>query len=243
MKVNKWDGSAASSEQELLKEWRSYFDLLLNNDNGITPHPSSSRGPDKHWLPISRGDLWSNCSHKNNQGHSFGLCHYCWGTASSNAWCHSRHVLCFEVYTSLSPPRQWITNVVIPLPKKGDLSLMKNCRGISRMSMSTKVYNRILLNGIRPHVGCLLSEASGRDSRVVTRPRQSRRYPANMLSDLDFADDFTPLTEGEVWLPRLWNNAIFIIWRRTVCSRGIASLSPSRTVGRDIPPSTPYCMC
>ena len=93
MKVNKWDGSAASSEQELLKEWRSYFDLLLNNDNGITPHPSSSRGPDKHWLPNSRGDLWSNCSHKNNQGHCFGLCHYCWGTAWSNAWCHSRHVL------------------------------------------------------------------------------------------------------------------------------------------------------
>jgi len=68
---------------------------------------------------------------------------------------------------------------------------MTNYRGISRMSIATKVYNRILLNGIRPHVDCLLGEASGRDSRVVTRPRQSRRYPANMISDLDFPDDFT----------------------------------------------------
>lgn len=60
------------------------------------------------------------------------------------------------------------------------------------MSIATKVYNTILLNGIRPPVDYLLGEASGPDSGVVTRPRQSRRYPANMLNDLDFADDFTP---------------------------------------------------
>ena len=59
------------------------------------------------------------------------------------------------------------------------------------MSIATKVYNRILLNGIRPHVDCLLGQVFGPDSGVVTRPRQSRRFPANMLNDLDFADDFT----------------------------------------------------
>jgi len=26
------------------------------------------------------------------------------------------HAFCFEVYTSLSPPRQWITYVLTPLP-------------------------------------------------------------------------------------------------------------------------------
>ena len=60
------------------------------------------------------------------------------------------------------------------------------------MSIATRVYKKILLNGIRPHVDYLLGEASGPDSGVVTRPRQSRRYPANILNDLDFADDFTP---------------------------------------------------
>ena len=62
------------------------------------------------------------------------------------------HAFYSEVYTSLSPPRQWITNVIIPLPKKGDLSLMTNYRGIPLMSIAAKVYNKILLNRIRPHV-------------------------------------------------------------------------------------------
>ncbi len=47
-------------------------------------------------------------------------------------------------------------NVIIPLPKKGDLSLMTNYRGISLMSIAAKVYNKILLNRIRPHIDPLL---------------------------------------------------------------------------------------
>lgn len=37
VKVKKRDGSAASSEQEVLEEWRNYFGALLNNDNGTIP--------------------------------------------------------------------------------------------------------------------------------------------------------------------------------------------------------------
>ena len=38
-------------------------------------------------------------------------------------------------------------------------------------------------------VDYILGKASGPDSGVVAVPRQSRRYPAKMLNDLDFADD------------------------------------------------------
>lgn len=78
------------------------------------------------------------------------------------------HAFCSEVYTSLSPPRQWITNVIIPLPKKGDLSLMTDYRGISLMSIAAKVYNKILLNRIRPHVDPIL-----RKSQAGFRPGRS----------------------------------------------------------------------
>ena len=37
VKVKKRDGSAASSEQELLEKWRNYFGSLLNNDNRTIP--------------------------------------------------------------------------------------------------------------------------------------------------------------------------------------------------------------
>ncbi|XP_072015089.1 uncharacterized protein [Amphiura filiformis] len=42
-------------------------------------------------------------------------------------------------------------------------------------------------------VDYLLGKACGPDSRVVTCPRQSRRYPAKLLNDLDFADDIALL--------------------------------------------------
>ena len=52
----------------------------------------------------------------------------------------------------------WTTNIIIPLQKKGDHSLMTNYRGISLMSIVTKVYNRILLNRIRPVVDPVLRQ-------------------------------------------------------------------------------------
>ncbi|KAI8486765.1 hypothetical protein Bbelb_355130 [Branchiostoma belcheri] len=52
--------------------------------------------------------------------------------------------------------QQWTTNVIVPLPKKGDLSLMTNYRGISLMSIAAKVYNKILLTRIREHVDPIL---------------------------------------------------------------------------------------
>ena len=45
---------------------------------------------------------------------------------------------------------------IIPIPKKGDLSLPSNYRGITLSSIAAKVYNRMLLNRIRPFVDPLL---------------------------------------------------------------------------------------
>ena len=38
------------------------------------------------------------------------------------------------------------------MPKKGDLTLLTNYRGISMMSTGAKMYNKVLLNRIRPMV-------------------------------------------------------------------------------------------
>ena len=66
------------------------------------------------------------------------------------------HDFCSEVFSTLIPPSQWTTSVIVPLPKKGDLSLMTNYRGISLLSITAKVYNKILLNRIRDHVDPIL---------------------------------------------------------------------------------------
>jgi len=50
VKVKKQDGSAPSSENELLEEWKSFFSSLLNNDNGLIP--SEVPQPAANDLPI-----------------------------------------------------------------------------------------------------------------------------------------------------------------------------------------------
>ena len=53
-------------------------------------------------------------------------------------------------------PKQWSLGGIIPIPKKGDLSQPSNYRGITLSSIGAKVYNRMLLNRIRPFVDPLL---------------------------------------------------------------------------------------
>ena len=44
--------------------------------------------------------------------------------------------------TQLWHPDQWIFSIIVPLPKKDDLRLMTNYRGISLLSIAAKVYNK-----------------------------------------------------------------------------------------------------
>jgi hypothetical protein len=44
---------------------------------------------------------------------------------------------------------EWQKNIIIALPKKGEISQYANYRGISSMSIAGKIYNRILLHRIR----------------------------------------------------------------------------------------------
>ena len=58
---------------------------------------------------------------------------------------------------------------IIPLPKRGDLSLMTNYRGITLMSIASKVYNKIIFDRIRPHLDPLL-----RKNQAGFRPGRSK---------------------------------------------------------------------
>ena len=54
-----------------------------------------------------------------------------------------------DVYLSGTVPPEWHLSALIPIPKKGDLSLRTNYRGIALMSIPAKLYNRVLLSRIR----------------------------------------------------------------------------------------------
>jgi hypothetical protein len=66
------------------------------------------------------------------------------------------HPILNSVFTTCQPPSEFLLNRIVALPKKGDLSQYGSYRGISLMSCTTKLFNRILLNRIREPVEKLL---------------------------------------------------------------------------------------
>ena len=53
---------------------------------------------------------------------------------------------------------RWIKGCIIPFPKKGDLRLAKNYRGITLTSKAAKIYNALLRNHIEPKIDIILRE-------------------------------------------------------------------------------------
>ena len=46
--------------------------------------------------------------------------------------------------------------MLLPFPKKGDLGLAKNYRGITLTSIAAKIYNALLRNRIEPKIDTIL---------------------------------------------------------------------------------------
>ena len=64
--------------------------------------------------------------------------------------------LCNHTFTNLNPPTVWNKSQIVPMPKKGDLSVATNYRGISLMPIAAKIYNKMILNRLIPFVEPLL---------------------------------------------------------------------------------------
>ena len=64
--------------------------------------------------------------------------------------------LCNHTLSTFQSPKIWHRSQIIPMPKKGDLSLVTNYRGISLMAIAAKLYNKMILNRLVPFVGPLL---------------------------------------------------------------------------------------
>ena len=52
---------------------------------------------------------------------------------------------CNHTFENLTPPSAWLTGGIIPVPKKGDLTLASNYRGITLMPIAAKNYKLIFL--------------------------------------------------------------------------------------------------
>ena len=61
-----------------------------------------------------------------------------------------------QAYEEGGIPEKWKTLIIVTVPKKGDLSKPDNYRGISLISLVLKMYNRLIMNRLRPALDPLL---------------------------------------------------------------------------------------
>ena len=62
---------------------------------------------------------------------------------------------CNAVYNQ-NPIDIWMKGCILPFPKKGDLGLAKNYRGITLTSIAAEIYNALLRNRIEPKIHNIL---------------------------------------------------------------------------------------
>ena len=55
-----------------------------------------------------------------------------------------------------NPIDRWMNGCILPFPKKGDLGLAKNYRGITLTSIAAKIFNALLRNRIEPKIDNIL---------------------------------------------------------------------------------------
>ena len=161
IKVKKLDGSAPKSEADLLEDWGAYFSKLLNNEQ--IGDPNNLPAPATKDLDISTKKFSSN---EVNEAIELLQTKKLPGIDS----CIVAEVLkyggefireeikniCNDVFEHREAPKQWKSNLIVPVPKKGNLQLMTNYRGISLMSIAAKVYNKIIFNRLIPVVDKIL---------------------------------------------------------------------------------------
>ena len=66
--------------------------------------------------------------------------------------------LCNQIWQSPAVPVEWRNGIIIPLPKKGDLSECGNWRGITLLSVPGKIFASVVLDRIKKAVDNVLRQ-------------------------------------------------------------------------------------
>ena len=147
----------AANQQERIKLWKQHFKNLRGNPPKITHEPITriiNKQLDIKLGPFTQGELDSVLRKIKNRK-AAGLDEIppeVWKTRKFDDIL-LRH--CNAVYNK-KPIDRWMKGCILPFPKKGDLGLAKNYRGITLTSIAAKIYNALLRNRIEPKIDNIL---------------------------------------------------------------------------------------
>ena len=143
----------ATNQQERIKLWKQHFENLQGNPPKVT-HETIMRIISKQ-LDIQLGpftlEKLDSVLRKIKNRKAAGLDEIppeVWKTRQFNDTL-LRH--CNAVYNQ-NPIDRWLKGCILPFPKKDDLGLAKNYRGITLTSIAAKIYNALLRNRVEPKI-------------------------------------------------------------------------------------------
>lgn len=134
--AKKCKNTSEIKSDKIAEEWKEYFKELLNNDTNKTT-PSIEKRISVE-LPINTEDITAEeiklaLKYLGN-GKATGIDRDI--TSEALKYGGEKIIdmlldICNDVYKNNMPPKQWTTNIIIPVPKNGCSNIMSNFRGIS----------------------------------------------------------------------------------------------------------------
>ena len=147
----------ANDQAERVSKWKDHFQNLLGNPPNVLNRPTQKIFENE--LDIKKGpftmDELEDVLKKVPNQKACGLDNIpgeVWKTSDFN-----KELLkfCNGVYNQ-QPIERWTEGCILPFPKKGDLGLTLNYRGITLTAQAGKIYNLLLLYRIRPKMEPIL---------------------------------------------------------------------------------------
>ena len=153
--MTKDDKSKCVSAEENSEVFRAHFEKLFDREPDCTKDfdhfpqlNSSTEIPD---LPDDKEIADACRSLKNKAPGDSGLKPELWkALLTDSRTFHLLKSLVLDFWISEVPPKQWMVGLLRILPKKGDLSLPGNYRGIMLLETAYKIVSILLLNRLRP---------------------------------------------------------------------------------------------
>ena len=189
----------ASNPSERIALWKDHFSSLLGATTPISSSSSDIQTIVHDELPINTDNFTSDelatCIKDLKNNKAAGL-----DGIPAEVW--KSRILDNELLGFCNgtlngdKPSLWSESGIIPIPKKGDLSKPTNYRGISLTPIASKVYNKLLLNRLRPYVDPILRpnqngfrQGRGTLSQILTIRRIIEGVKAkNLKAILTFVD-------------------------------------------------------
>ena len=155
------DGTSLTTEEEKLQRWKQHFEKILNRPDPsvLADIPEADEDLDINLGEITVEEV-KNAINKQKNGKAPGDDGVCAEMIKAEDQV-TPQILCKifqDIWDTENIPQEWKKGTIVKLPKKGDLSDCGNWRGITLLSLTSKIFTRIILQRLTGAIDNLLRQ-------------------------------------------------------------------------------------